>query len=132
MKHLIVLSFALFTNSAFAETVAWCTQKDERNTETRLTLENDKDLIFEEFDENQKLISRTVVNSERSNIWDGHMTGLITTPGFAMSYENHFGCVRNARVTLVANRSVDESFGIIMKQIEFKSCKGLSAGFCGP
>lgn len=33
------------------------------------------------------------------DVWDGHATGLITAPGFAMKYSNWYGCIRNVEIT---------------------------------
>ena len=34
-----------------------------------------------------------------TDVWDGHMTGLITAPGLAVRYENQYGCIRNVTIT---------------------------------
>lgn len=33
------------------------------------------------------------------DVWDGHMTGIITAPGLSVKYENQYGCIRNIVVT---------------------------------
>ncbi len=32
--------------------------------------------------------------------WDGHLTGTVTGEGFVMTYESHYGCIRNAELVL--------------------------------
>ncbi len=33
------------------------------------------------------------------NVWDGHMTGLITAAGLSVKYENQYGCIRHVVIT---------------------------------
>jgi hypothetical protein len=39
------------------------------------------------------------VLTEAQDYWDGHATGMITAPGFSMTYDNVFGCIRNVVIT---------------------------------
>jgi hypothetical protein len=38
--------------------------------------------------------------------WDGHLTGTAKAPGLELVYESHYGCVRNARLTLTGALAV--------------------------
>lgn len=55
------------------------------------------------------------------SVWDGHETGLITGPGFALVYNNWFGCIRNAKV--IINVRLSGSVNNI-DQVEFAVCRG--------
>ncbi|HWU44926.1 MAG TPA: hypothetical protein VN132_15845 [Bdellovibrio sp.] len=44
-------------------------------------------------------LQEPTVYSQLSYDYDGHMTGMITAPGLALSYENWYGCIHNATIT---------------------------------
>jgi hypothetical protein len=61
-----------------------------------------------------------------NDYWDGHANGMITAPGFAMTYENAFGCIRNVTITTDFRgdvKSEGETVGHVMQSAVIKSCK---------
>ena len=56
-----------------------------------------------ELDQNKVIVSGAELQRAQtftvSEIYDGHMTSLITAPGFSMSFEDWYGCIHNAIVT---------------------------------
>jgi len=57
------------------------------------------------------------------DVWDGHLTGLITGEGFSLTYENHFGCYRNIVATVYVRVQPP-----LLSVLNFDSCGG--ASFC--
>jgi hypothetical protein len=39
------------------------------------------------------------IKAIKDSVWDGHLRGIITGRGFSITYENHFGCIRNFQYT---------------------------------
>jgi hypothetical protein len=64
--------------------------------------------------------SPTVSMPTLSDVWDGHMSGLVTAEGISIQYQDHYGCIRNVAVTGLLQR---DGFGHI-KTIKFDGCKG--------
>jgi hypothetical protein len=56
--------------------------------------------------------------------YDGHMTALITAKGFALSFENWYGCIHNARIT--TDFRGREHVGSI-ESVEVSQCRGGSS-----
>lgn len=54
-----------------------------------------------------------------NQVWDGHIAGLMTGHSFAISYENHYGCLRNVRYT---GPVFERSRNIL--SIDFGTCAG--------
>lgn len=63
----------------------------------------------------------------QSHVWDGHMSGIVTGDGYALSYEGHYGCMRNVRYT---GRIQDSRRNI--GTVTFDLCHGFSENeqFC--
>ena len=58
-----------------------------------------------------------------SHVWDGHMTGLITSPLLSIKYEDHYGCIRNA--SIVTNTRDPIKYGIMfIEEISIDLCSG--------
>lgn len=58
-----------------------------------------------QYDSNKKTVSvagaaldKSQIYANTVDVWDGHATGLITTRGFAMKYNNWYGCIRNVEI----------------------------------
>lgn len=132
MKSLIaiisILAFAPFTQASPAAKVLCSTVGNDKVT-VRLT-EKGANWIYEELDENLILLSRTVVDRNRTNIWDGHASGLITAKGFSMTYDNHFGCTKNVSVAITASRSLEWPNNVLLRRVHFATCAGMSSQWC--
>lgn len=74
-------------------------------------------------DDNRVIVSGAALETPRvfenvSHVWDGHMTGLITAPGLAISYESHFGVIKNVRVTTSFRSGLE-----LIRSISIGSCQ---------
>lgn len=51
-----------------------------------------------------------------SGVYDGHMTSFFTGEGIAITYQNHFGCIRNIKLTTILPHNI--------KEVSFAGCRG--------
>ncbi len=77
--------------------------------DTTITLTLEENTAFVTYGEETRAID--IVGS-----YDGHMTSLVTGEGFAFTFENHFGCIRNARMTTRLPHNIGD--------IHFPGCSG--------
>ena len=64
-------------------------------------------------------LPRPVIFNNLKYTYDGHMTAMITTAGLAITYENWYGCIHNARV--MTNFRDGNSF---IESVDIKQCTG--------
>jgi len=67
--------------------------------------------------------SFTLTYENLVDVWDGHLTGLITGKGFSLTYQNNFGCYTNIQTT-VFTRVSSPLFSVL----QFPKCGG--AAWC--
>ena len=98
MKNLI-LALGVFI-SAWSQAAIVCEGNNSEN-KVILTLENQTapesatlEVIHPDGTQELKTNFKKV-----ADVWDGHMTGLITAPGLAVKYEDQYGCIRNVAIT---------------------------------
>lgn len=61
------------------------------------------------------------------NFWDGHISGIMTASGISITYEDHYSCIRNVKVTaFVRNPAIGTGW---ISNYSFDSCKGYGE-FC--
>jgi hypothetical protein len=66
-------------------------------------------------------LSSPKIFSNLNQNYDGHMTSLITGKGIAVSFQNHYGCIRNAKITT----DLRENDGVgYIDTVSVKGCKG--------
>lgn len=64
-----------------------------------------------------------------TQLWDGHLTGMMTTEGMSIKYDNNFGIIRNVDVTAFVSADAD---GVIrpgngwIQSFHFDQCKNTS------
>ena len=88
-------------------------------TTNQLGFDND---IYLELNENTMRITNgeEIIESKIDHdIWDGHMSGIVTGKGFAVKYEEHYGCIRN----VVYTGSISKRRRHVIN-VDFGDCKG--------
>jgi hypothetical protein len=98
MKAILLSALLLTTASATANAAIVCDAQTRFGTQVQVTIAEDHSahVTVTDSDGNTGLdedFPRT------ANVWDGHMTGLITAPGLSFKYENQYGCIRNVLIT---------------------------------
>ncbi|MGZ5278699.1 MAG: hypothetical protein ACXWC9_02080 [Pseudobdellovibrionaceae bacterium] len=93
MKSLILLTTATLILQSTAAFAAIVCEGESIMGKMKVTL--DQDQVTTE----GGALKKPVHFKNVSNQWDGHMTGLVTAPGFSMKYENIYGCIRNVLIT---------------------------------
>lgn len=61
-----------------------------------------------------------------TDYWDGHANGMITAPGFSMTYANVFGCIRDVVITTDFRGNVKnegETVGHVTQSQVLASCE---------
>ena len=107
MKVWLLLSLLCLTlvSESFAFT---CNSNDESGQPISIVV-NQKNVTI-------KLANSPIVSLPTfSDVWDGHMSGLVTADGISIQYQDHYGCIRNVIVTGLLQR---DGFGHI-KTINF-------------
>jgi len=113
MKQL-VLTFLLLGSIAKADIVC---KGDTQLGPATITIVNDTVTVV------GAALGNPVVFKNVDNVYDGHMTSLITAKGLAISYENWFGCIHNARITTDFRSHEDGGVGYI-QSILVSQCSG--------
>ena len=113
MKLFILITMLGFFSSHASAAIV-CEGKTKWGSDIKVSLDlQKKEAIVE-----TAALGSPKVYQNLSVYWDGHLTGLVTAEVFSMSYENHFGCIRN--VTLI---TATQDRGAINTAI-FANCKG--------
>jgi len=115
MKSFIFLSAAIVILQSSAAVAAIVCEGDSIMGKLKVTLDQDQVTV------SGAALEKPVQFNPVSNQWDGHMSGLVTAPGFSMKYENHYGCIRN--VVIITNVRQDQGVDYI-DVVKVASCTG--------
>ena len=98
MKALLLALLLTQSFIATSQATMVCTGKTNFGTTLELTIADDHVAHLSVSDENGNVeLKETFQNLD--NVWDGHMTGLITASGLSVKYENQYGCIRHVVIT---------------------------------
>lgn len=103
MKKIMLLIFSSFLSfNALAQTIC---EADSTYGKVKVTRKGSSIIV------EGAALEKPVVFNDITDIWDGHKSGLITTTGFAMKYEDHYGILRN--IVIITNLRTNATVGDI-------------------
>ena len=64
-------------------------------------------------------LKKPQIITDLAHRYDGHMTSMTTGPGFAMKFESHYGCIRDAVIVTNVRESLPD-----IDVLEVPVCRG--------
>lgn len=132
MKMILFISTILATTISMATPVdldstgVWCRAKQDGGGKLELIKSAGHTFTLKYTAEDGSYSYENTSTSKKTELWDGHASGMITGEGFSLVYFNDYGCIGGVDVVLYQK-------GKNVQRASFLRCEGMSADYCqGP